>query len=912
MFELAGLGAAQADPATGKLLRVNPTLCRITGYSEGELLGLTFFEITHPEDREEDLEGFRRVVRGNEPEYSTEKRYIHKDGRVVWVSVRTTIARDEDGRPARTLAVVQDITARKRAEEQTLFQARLLEQVRTAVIAIDLQGTVTHWNEHAERLYGWLREEALGRDIMELTVGPVEVEVAQEIMERLRAGETWEGEFIVRRKDGSTFPAHVSASLIYDARGRAAGIVGISTDMSGQKWAEEERDRIFTLSLDLLCIAGLDGYFKRTNPAFEGTLGYSSQELLEKPFVEFVHPDDRAATIEEIEKLATGAPTISFENRYRCKDGSYVWLSWKAAPVVEEGLIYAAAHDITERKRAEEEIRRSEERFRLLVEGVRDYAIFMLDPDGKVTSWNEGGYRLKGYRREEILGRHFSVFYSEEDVEHGRPERELKIARDEGAHEAEGWQVRNDGSRFWASVLITALEDEEGRLRGFSKVTRDITEKREAEEALREIRDAERVRIARDLHDGVLQDLTYALQTTQGFRTTSSSRDIDQSTELEEAVRALRQSIRGLRGAVYDLRSEATGEESFVRSVRSLVELNRQMNPGCEVELEVGERFPEDKLPEQLKKELLSIVQEAMSNVRRHSGARRVSVALTVLKGKLRAEISDNGRGFDSAGTPVGLGTRGMQERARELGGDLEIRSKPGEGTKVRFELALERERGVQEETRILLVEDHASFRQAAASVFEREPGFTVVGKAGSMAEARTMLDGVDVAIIDLGLPDGFGGDLIRELRARSSHAQALVLSAALDRAEVARAVESGAAGVMHKSAYMEEVVDAVGRLRAGETLMPLEEVVELLRFAGSRKEQEHEARWAITQLTPREKEVLWALAEGLDGEEIAKQLGISAKTERNHIASIFTKLGVHSRLQALVFALRYGIVDVS
>ena len=139
MFELAGLEAAQADPATGKLLRVTPTLCRITSYAEGELLGMTFSEITHPEDREENLEGFRRGVRENEPEYSTEKRYMHKDGRAVWASVRTTIIRDEDSSPALTLAVVQDTTARKRAEEQTLSQARLLEQVRAAVIATDLQ-----------------------------------------------------------------------------------------------------------------------------------------------------------------------------------------------------------------------------------------------------------------------------------------------------------------------------------------------------------------------------------------------------------------------------------------------------------------------------------------------------------------------------------------------------------------------------------------------------------------------------------------------------------------------------------------------------------------------------------------------------------------------------------------------------
>jgi DNA-binding NarL/FixJ family response regulator len=170
---------------------------------------------------------------------------------------------------------------------------------------------------------------------------------------------------------------------------------------------------------------------------------------------------------------------------------------------------------------------------------------------------------------------------------------------------------------------------------------------------------------------------------------------------------------------------------------------------------------------------------------------------------------------------------------------------------------------------------------------------------------------GVDVAVVDLGLPDGYGGDLIRELRAHNPQAQALVLTASLDQAEIARAVESGAAGVLHKSAGMDEVVEAVRRLRAGETLLPLEEVVELLRFAGFRREQEHEARQAIAQLTPREREVLQALAEGLDGPEIAERLNISIPTERNHMASILAKLGVHSRLQALVFALRYGVVDV-
>jgi PAS domain S-box-containing protein len=158
----------------------------------------------------------------------------------------------------------RDVTERRQAEERLLFQAQLLEQVKAGVIATDLEGVVIHWNDYAEKLYGWSREEALGCNIAELVVGPAEAEVADEIMERLRAGETWEGEFVVRRKDGSTFPAHVTDSLIYDSQGRAVGIVGVSTNIAKRKKAEEERDRLFTFSPDLLCIAGVDGYLYRS------------------------------------------------------------------------------------------------------------------------------------------------------------------------------------------------------------------------------------------------------------------------------------------------------------------------------------------------------------------------------------------------------------------------------------------------------------------------------------------------------------------------------------------------------------------------------------------------------------------------------------------------------------------------
>src|SRR5215217_578844 len=134
------------------------------------------------------------------------------------------------------------------------------------------------------------------------------------------------------------------------------------------------------------------------------------------------------------------------------------------------------------RRRTRVAFRESEERFRLLVEGVKDYAIFMLDPHGYITTWNEGARRFKGYEEEEIIGEHFSIFYTSQDIERGHPDEELRIAEAEGSYEEEGPRVRKDGSTFWASVLITPLRDEEGELRGFAKVTRDITTRKEAEE----------------------------------------------------------------------------------------------------------------------------------------------------------------------------------------------------------------------------------------------------------------------------------------------------------------------------------------------------------------------------------------------------------------------------------------------
>jgi DNA-binding NarL/FixJ family response regulator len=215
---------------------------------------------------------------------------------------------------------------------------------------------------------------------------------------------------------------------------------------------------------------------------------------------------------------------------------------------------------------------------------------------------------------------------------------------------------------------------------------------------------------------------------------------------------------------------------------------------------------------------------------------------------------------------------------------------------------------------RVLLVEDHASFRQALAFMLERDPGFEVAEQVGSLAEARQLngeaLENVDVAIIDLALPDGDGLELIEDFSSQP-RMTTLVLSASLEPGRFARAVEAGASGVLHKSTPIKDIVEAVQLLRAGEALLSPAEVVEMLRLVGRERQEELAARQAVERLTPREKEVLEALAEGLESKEIAEKLNVTVETERTHMVNILHKLGVHSRLQALVFAARYGVVRI-
>jgi len=247
----------------------------------------------------------------------------------------------------------------------------------------------------------------------------------------------------------------------------------------------EENLRLFVSEVKDYAIFMLDpsGVVTTWNEGAERIKGYTAQEIIGKNVSEFYTPEavEKGQPIQEL-NIAKEMGRHQGEGWRVRKDGSRFWADVVVTAVRDEGGrlrgFGKVTRDVTERNLAVETLRLSEENLRLFVSEVKDYAIFMLDPSGVVTTWNEGAERIKGYTAEEIIGKNFSEFYTPEAAEKGQPLQELNIAKEMGRYQEEGWRVRKDGSRFWADVVITAVRDERGQLRGFGKVIRNLTERR--------------------------------------------------------------------------------------------------------------------------------------------------------------------------------------------------------------------------------------------------------------------------------------------------------------------------------------------------------------------------------------------------------------------------------------------------
>ncbi len=335
---------------------------KLSGYPPHEFVEnkvRSFASIIHPEDRQMVKDITFEKVNKNQM-FSIEYRIITFDGNIKWVYERGTGVRDEVGNILFLDGVIFDITKRKQAEEKLRIQRYYLEKAQEmgsiGTWELDIEKNKLVWTDQNYRIFGVPIGTELTYDIFLNCIHPDDRQYVDKQWADALKGKPYDIEhrLIV---DGKVKWVREKAELQFDEKGRCIRGIGFTQDITERKLAQQEIERIFNMTDYMICIATMQGYFKRINPTFEQVLGYSSQELLSRPFYDFIHPDDIKKTKVIIEeKLSQGVKIVAFENRYLCKDGSYKWLSWSSEPVAEDGLMYAIGYDITERKQAEEKV----------------------------------------------------------------------------------------------------------------------------------------------------------------------------------------------------------------------------------------------------------------------------------------------------------------------------------------------------------------------------------------------------------------------------------------------------------------------------------------------------------------------------------------------------------------------------
>jgi PAS domain S-box-containing protein len=561
-----------------------------------------------------------------------------------------------------------------------------------------------------------------------------------------------------------------------------------------------------------------DGIITSWNSGAKRFKGYEEAEILGEHFSRFYTADDRAAGLPQ-RALDTAIREGRFEGegwRVR-KDGTNFWSHVVIDPIIDpNGKLLGFAkitRDLTDRKMAEETLKRSEQQFRLLVQGVTDYAIYMLSPEGRVSNWNQGAQRIKGYLPEEIIGQHFSIFYTPEDRELGEPQRALEIATREGRFENKSWRMRKDGTRFLAHVVVDAIRGDTGTLLGFAKITRDITEAHQAQQALEKTREAlfqaQKMQAIGQLSGGIAHDFNNLLTVILGNLEIVQKRVGDDAKISRLLENATQGALRGVSltqrmlafARRQELKTESVDIAQLVQGITGL--LRSSLGPGIRIDT----RFPEDLEPvladtNQLELALLNLAtnaRDAMPDGGTVSITAEPQVVLELSHSDLSAgryvclSVIDTGEGMDEhtlasardpffttkgLGKGTGLGLSMVHGFMEQLGGRFVLKSEKAQGTTAELWIPVAVE-GMASKPLLphaepvvvprlsVLVVDDDSLVLTSTSLLLEDLGHRVVS-ATSGAQALALFDQgevIDLMITDMAMPHMSGAQLAHAVR---------------------------------------------------------------------------------------------------------------------------------------------------
>jgi PAS domain S-box-containing protein len=691
------------------------------------------------EDAESVLESLRAV----------EREVLTKDGRAFLMQIAPY--RTIEDRINGVVITFMDITERQLAEEATRRSEeqfrRAIEDAPIPVIMHAEDGEVLQVSRTWTELTGYTLEDVQNFDAWLTRAYGEGADAVRHHMQELFKGDrrTLNIEFPIRTRDGDVRHWSFSASSPGTLRDNRRFIVGMAVEITESKRVDEalrESEERFRAMFEQANIGivqvMMDGQLMMPNKGFCRMIGYTEEEMRHLNLHDISHPDDYEKEVELTRQVMAGEiPGFSIMKRYIRKGGGVVWGSMTATVVRNTAhdplYLVAIVEDVGERIVAEERLRESEERLRLTMESVKDYAILTLDTEGRIQSWNAGAERAFGYTEDEVIGQHTAIIFTPEDRQRGVPDKEMKTAREQGRAADERWHVRRDGSRVYVSGVQTPLRDGDGdgEVTGYVKVARDLTEQKRVEEELRRAHDEleanvrertfelakanetlraeiseriqtersrvrllrqivraqedERRRIARDIHDQLGQQMT-ALRLNLAALDQGCSHDEELRRKLAQTKNIAERLDADVDFLAWELRPAALDDIGLAEALGKFVR-EWSKHSGIEAEFHTT-GMDKERLSPETETNLYRITQEALNNTMKYARASRVDVLLERRDHQVVLIVEDDGVGFDpkkmaSQNGEKGMGLIGMRERAMLVGGTLEIESKPKEGTTI-------------------------------------------------------------------------------------------------------------------------------------------------------------------------------------------------------------------------------------